>query len=93
MLRNKTDEEILSLPKMTDRVQTTTVKLLIYVCFFCLTRDDEMQATHAALLALELTLKGGPSPHSANALTFYGKLRSRISVWKAALKLQKQELQ
>jgi histidine kinase len=72
LLRNKTDEDILGLPVMSDRIKATTIKLLINLALYCLLKDDLERGVVSALLALQLTLKGGLSPYSANALTIYG---------------------
>lgn len=72
MHRRKTDEAILNLPPMKDVAKSTAVKLLVNQCMYCLLKDEKDQGVYAALLATELTLKGGRSPYSASAMVIYG---------------------
>ena len=72
MIGRKSDEDILSLPPMNDLTMATAVKLLLHLCSYCLLKDESLQTVYAALLATELTVKGGLSPYSASALTIYG---------------------
>jgi len=72
MLRGKADQDILSLPIIQDCVATSTVKLLMHVCSFCLAKDDMGAGMYAALLATEFTLKAGLTPYSSSAFVFYG---------------------
>lgn len=71
MIGRKTDEAILGLPRMKDRTKAIAVKILLHKCMYCIAREEKHQATYAALLATELTLKHGVSPYSANALAVY----------------------
>ena len=72
MIGRKSDQDILGLPPMKDQAMATAVRLLLYQCMYCFLQDEDFQAVYSALLATELTLKGGLSPYSASALTIYG---------------------
>ena len=74
LVGRKQDEDILGLPIMLDRTISTAVKLLVHLCMYCLLQDADMLAVYSALVATELTMKGGGflSPYSANCFTIYG---------------------
>lgn len=97
LVRRMTNEEILALPPMKGRACAATVKLLRHVCTYSLTMDDKLLTMYVSLLATEVTLKGGLSPFSANALVMYAVIelaignRSRAYRFgKLALQLQEQ---
>jgi len=71
LLRGLSDEDILGLPVMSDKVQNTAVQLLVYGSIFGIVNDQEKPAIYYALLALELTLKSGLSKFSPNAFAIY----------------------
>jgi predicted ATPase len=72
MLKGKSDEDIINLPVRQDALATSVVKILMHVYFFCLAKQAKSQAIHAALLAIELTLRNGLTPHSSSAFVSYG---------------------
>lgn len=67
----KSDEDILALPEMTDNIMRTAVRILLYLCTYCYLKDEPLYGAYTALLAIELTLKGGLSPYSSSAMTIY----------------------
>lgn len=72
MIGRKSDKQIMSLPRIQDRINMAILKLLVHVCLYCLLKDEENQATYAALLATELTMKNGLSAYSSSAFIVYG---------------------
>ncbi|KAI2513675.1 histidine kinase [Fragilaria crotonensis] len=72
MLGRKTDGDILGLPLMRDEAATATSRILVNLCTYCFLKDEANLGVYAALLALQLTLKGGLNAHSACALAIYG---------------------
>jgi predicted ATPase len=72
LIGRKSDEDILNLPQISDRLLSTIVRLLVNLCMYCFLRDDEMQGAYAALLAAEFTIKKGLSPYSPSAIAIYG---------------------
>lgn len=72
MMRNKTDEQILSLRKMEERTVSTAVDLLVRLCQACLLKGETKQAVYSALKAMELTLNHGSSPRISAAFVIYG---------------------
>jgi predicted ATPase len=72
MIGRKTNEEILKLPIMTDKLLSTIVRLLVSLCMYCFLRDEESQGAYAALLATEITLKNGLGSYSSAAFAIYG---------------------
>jgi predicted ATPase len=72
MIRRKSDEDILCLPRMKDSAMATSVRLLLHLCWYCFLQKKTLLAVYSALLATELTLKFGLSPYSASAFTIYG---------------------
>jgi predicted ATPase len=71
-LRRMSEEDILSLPIMTDKAMSAAVRILVLMCTYCLLNNKICQAMYSALLAIRLTTKYGLSPYSANALAIYG---------------------
>lgn len=71
-LRHKTDEDILNLPASEDPYMRNAVKLLMHVCTYCLMKDESETAVYSALLATQLTLRKGLTPHSSSAFAIYG---------------------
>lgn len=71
MLGQKSDDDILRLPIMKDQAMLTSVRILFHLSSFCFLKDEKQQAIYSALLGCQLTLTGGLSPHSANALAIY----------------------
>jgi hypothetical protein len=49
MLRNKTDDDILSLPTMRDRLDTKAVTLIMHMSSYCLMKDEGDTAVYSAL--------------------------------------------
>jgi predicted ATPase len=72
MIRKKSDNDILNLPRVTDPAMATSVRLLLYLCWYCFLLERNFLFVYSALLATELTLKFGVSPYSASAFTIYG---------------------
>ena len=70
----KRDEDILGLPLMRDLTISTAVNLLMHLCLYCLLQGEDILAVYSALLATELTMKGGGflSPYSATCFAMYG---------------------
>jgi tetratricopeptide (TPR) repeat protein len=57
---------------MTDEAATATSRILVNLCTYCFLKDETNLGVYAALLALQLTLKGGLNAYSACALAIYG---------------------
>jgi predicted ATPase len=72
MLWNKSNEDVLNLPVMQDKSMSAAVRILVHLCTYCLLNNKRNEAMYSALLAIQLTLKGGLSSYSANALAIYG---------------------
>jgi histidine kinase len=73
LIGHKTDEEILNLPQMTDKVIVNNSSLACFcLCMHCFLRDEETQGAYAALLATEITLRNGLSAYSPAAFAIYG---------------------
>ncbi|KAI2496934.1 PFAM Protein kinase domain [Fragilaria crotonensis] len=72
LVAGKADEDILNLPMMQHRPTSTAIKLLVKVCAQCIMVEKETLAVYVALLATELTMRGGLSPYSANSFAVYG---------------------
>jgi tetratricopeptide (TPR) repeat protein len=72
MLGRKSDDDILSLPLMKDEAATATSRTLVTLCTYCFLKDEANLGVYAALLALQLTLRGGLNAYSACALAIYG---------------------
>jgi predicted ATPase len=51
---------------------SAAVRILVHLCTYCLLNNKTNEAIYSALLAVQLTLKGGLNAYSANALTIYG---------------------
>ena len=72
LLRRKSDQDILGLPFMRDETATATSRILVNLCTYCFLKDETSLGVYSALLAIEMTLKGGLNPYSACALAIYG---------------------
>ncbi|KAI2491577.1 histidine kinase [Fragilaria crotonensis] len=72
MLGRKSDDDILGLPLMKDEAATAMSRILVNLCTYCFLKDEANLGVYAALLALQLTLKGGLNAYSACALAIYG---------------------
>jgi len=72
MLGRKTDAAILGLPPMNNRHIETAVRILLHLTAYCFLQDEKNPAVYSALLAAQLTLRHGLSPHSCSAFTVYG---------------------
>jgi hypothetical protein len=68
----KSDEDLLALPPLADKVLSTVVQLLVHLCMFCLLSGEELHGAYAALLATEMTLSYGLSPYSPSAFAIFG---------------------
>jgi predicted ATPase len=72
MIGQKSDNYILSLPKMKDESMAIAVRLLLHIYLYCLLKNEDSQGLYSALLATEITLKNGLNAYAASALTIYG---------------------
>lgn len=74
MMRNKTDRDILSLPPVHDDFHNFAMRLLFYGSGCSSIKCSDKQLIYYSILAVELTLKHGLSPHSAPAFAMYAML-------------------
>jgi predicted ATPase len=72
LLRNKSNEYILNLPKMKGKKMTLATRILVLLCTYCLRNNQICYAVYASLQAIRLTMRYGLSPYSANAIAVYG---------------------
>jgi histidine kinase len=72
MIRGKSDEYILGLPRMSDEAAATAVRLLLHLYSYCSFENEHLQAMYCALFATEITMKYGLTAYAPSAFTIYG---------------------
>jgi len=76
LLRSMSNDDIVGLPLMQNITKSASLQLLVNLCMHCLLKDEFITGVYTALLATELTIKGGLSAYSASAFTMYGLVES-----------------
>jgi protein kinase len=87
MMRNKTSRDILLLPPVHDDFHKSAMRLLFYGSGFSSIKCSDKELLYYSLLAVELTLKHGLSPHSAPAFVMYAMLDVAKGDYKEAYRL------
>lgn len=78
MMRNKTDEQILSLRKVDKGTISTAVKLLSSLVSASFLQGEKTIGVYSALKAMEITLNHGLSPCSSTAFVVYGVVQTTL---------------
>ncbi|KAI2510540.1 PhoQ sensor [Fragilaria crotonensis] len=89
MLGRKSDDDILSLPLMSDETATATSRLLVNLCHYCFLKDETNLGVYAALLALQSTLQSGLNAYAACALAIYGVAQASNGNYRGAYRFGK----
>lgn len=93
MMRKKTDNEMLGLPMMHDKLAETAIKILSRVCISCMVQEETNMALYAALRAMQLTLTHGLSEGSPLSLVIYSVVELAVGNQNQAYRHAKLALQ